>query len=107
MRRRHRMLWTIGIVIVVAVLLTPLLAGYGGPRAAAYAQTWRPWRTHLSVQLNPTAPGASSERVMIVAAYRDPWPGTGRHPGHQADFETVTRPSRLLPWIVTGHGTGP
>jgi hypothetical protein len=106
-RGRRRRFWIIGIVVVAAVLLAPLCAGYWGPRAAAYAQTWRPWRTHLSVQLNPAAPDMSSKRVMAVVEYRDPWPGTGRTSGQQTDFETVTRPDSLLPWIVTGHGTGP
>ncbi len=107
MRRRRYRLWIIVAVMVVAlVLLTPLLAGYLGPTAAAYAQTWRPWRTHLSVQ-SDAAFDPSSGEVMLMVTYFDSWPGAGRSPGEQTDFQTVTRASRLVPWMVTGHGTGP
>lgn len=107
MPARRRRFWIIGIVVVVVILLAPLCAGFFGPRAAAYAQSWLPWRTHLSVELNPAAPDTSPHRVMASVEYRDPWPGEGRSPGWQIDFETITRVSRWLPWIVTAHGTGP
>jgi hypothetical protein len=106
MHRRRRRLWTIVIACVVAlVLLAPLLAGYFGPKAAAYAQTWRPWRSHLVVQ-NDLGPRTSPDKVLLRVRYSDPWPGQARTPGEQVDWQTVTRVSRLLPWFVTEHATG-
>jgi hypothetical protein len=107
MHGRHRRLWLIVIAGAVAlVVLAPLLAGYLGPRAAAFAQTWRPWRTHLSVQADP-GPRPSSDEVVLIVKYSDPWPGIARSPGEQIDFQTVSRASPLLPWIVIEHATGP
>jgi len=102
------MRWIIAIVVVVAavVLLAPWWAGYFGPKDAAYAATWRPWRTHLSVKLD-LAPRTSSNEVLLIAKYTDPWPGKARSPGEQIDFMTVKRLSPLLPWVVTEHATGP
>ena len=101
--------WLIIVVVVVAlVLLSPLIAGYFGPTAATYAQTWLPWRTHLHVAVSAQGPGYTrTDRVRTVAEYSDPWPGTGRSPGHQTVFVTLSRPSPLLPWVVTERGTGP
>jgi hypothetical protein len=101
--------WLIIVVVVVAlVLLGPLIAGYFGPTAATYAQTWLPWRTHLHVAVSARGPGHTrTDRARTVAEYSDPWPGTGRSPGHQTVFVTLSRPSPLLPWVVTERGTGP
>ncbi len=104
--RRRRLLVVAGAIVLCLVLSAPLLAGYLGPRAAAYAQTWRPWRTHLAVEHDPV-PGATSDQVMLMVKYTDPWPGIARSPGDQIDFQTVTRVSPLLPWVVTDHATGP
>ena len=101
--------WLIIVVVVVAlVLLSPLLAGYFGPTAATYAQTWLPWRTHLKVTVSEQGPGYTrTDRVRTVAEYSDPWPGAGRTPGQQVVFVTLRRPIVLLPWVVTERGTGP
>jgi hypothetical protein len=106
MHGRHRRVWIILIVCVVAlVLLAPLLAGYFGPKAAAYAQTWRPWRSHLGAR-NDLGTRPSANQVLLWVEYSDPWPGQARTPGVQVDFQTVTRVNRLLPWFVSEHGTG-
>jgi hypothetical protein len=107
MHGRRRRLWVIAVAcVIVLALLAPLLAGYFGPKAAAYAQTWRPWRSHLVVQ-NDLAPRRSPNEVLLTVRYSDPWPGQARTPGEQVDFQTVTRLSRLLPWVVREHATGP
>ncbi len=100
--------WLIVLVVVALFLLAPLIAGYFGPTAATYAQTWLPWRTHLHVIVSGQGPGYTrTDRVRTVAEYSDPWPGTGRTPGQQVVFATLSRPSVLLPWVVTERGTGP
>ena len=98
----------IAAAAVALVLLSPLIAGYFGPTAATYAQTWLPWRTHLHVAVSAQGPGYTrTDRVRTVAEYSDPWPGAGRSPGHQTIFVTLSRPSVVLPWVVTERGTGP
>jgi hypothetical protein len=102
--------WLVIVVIVVGalLLLSPLLAGYFGPTAATYAQTWRPWRSHLRVQEEGWGPiERAGGHALVVAEYSDPWPGAGRSPGQQVVFVTLRRPTVLLPWIVTERGTGP
>ena len=95
-------------MVVGLVLLSPLIAGYFGPTVATYAQTWLPWRSHLQVDASGWGPGyARTDRARTVAEYSDPWPGTGRSPGHQTVFVTLSRFSPLLPWVVTERGTGP
>jgi hypothetical protein len=102
----HR--WLVVGVVAALVLLSPLIAGYFGPTAATYVQTWLPWRTHLHVAVLEWGPGYTrTDRVRTVAEYSDPWPGTARTPGQQVVFATLSRPSVLLPWIVTERGTGP
>ena len=98
----------IAVVVVALVLLSPLIAGYFGPTAATYAQTWLPWRTNLHVAVSAQGPGYTrTDRVRAVAEYSDPWPGAGRSSGHQTVFVTLRRPSVVLPWVVTERGTGP
>ena len=105
MSRRRRV---IAMVVVALVLLSPLIAGYFGPTAATYAQTWLPWRTHLHVAVSAQGPGYTrTDRVRTVAEYSDPWPGAGHSSGRQTVFVTLSRPSVVLPWVVTERGTGP
>jgi hypothetical protein len=86
------------LVAVLALLLlgTPLWSGYFGPRVAAYVQTWRPWRSQISVQLGKPSPKRPGD-VALLVSYRDPWPGPTRAAGSQVDYLTVERPSVLLP----------
>jgi hypothetical protein len=102
--------WLIMIIVLVAlavlVLPAPLWAGYFGPDAAAYVTEWRPWRTHLTLRYERTFPSWPQHATM-EAHYRDPWPGQARTPGWQIDFLTLKRIGPWLPWIVTGHGSGP
>lgn len=105
---RRRRLIMVAVAVATLVLLSPLLAGYFGPTAATYAQTWRPWRSHLRVQEEGWGPvEPTTGEALVVAEYSDPWPGTGRSPGGQTVFVTLKRPSVLLPWVVTERGTGP
>jgi hypothetical protein len=100
--------WFVVGLVVVLVLVSPLLAGYFGPTAATYAQSWLPWRTHLHVTVQEWGPGYTrTDRARTVAEYSDPWPGSGRTPGQQVVFVTLSRPSVLLPWVVTERGSGP
>lgn len=104
----RRRLLAIALIVAAVVLLSPLVAGYFGPTAATYAQTWRPWRTHLHVQVEDRGPAESATgHARAVATYSDPWPGYARAPGHQTVFVSLRRPTVLLPWIVTERGTGP
>ena len=104
----RRRLIIAALVVVVLVLLSPLIAGYFGPTAATYAQTWRPWCTHLRVHEEPWGlVKPSDDHATTIAAYSDPWPGAGRSPGQQTVFVALSRPSFLLPWVVTERGTGP
>lgn len=103
---RRRLLLIVLPALAVVVVAAPLWLGYFGPRTAAYAQTWRPWRTHLTLQYEHVVPGRSARETM-EARYRDPWPGQARTPGWQVDFLTVERAGRWLPWIVTERGSGP
>jgi hypothetical protein len=103
--RRRLVLIAVAVLLAVA-LLAPLWLGYFGPRTAAYAQTWRPWRTHLTMQYARATPGRPSPYTM-QANYRDPWPGEARNPGWQVEFLTVERAASWLPWIVTERGSGP
>ena len=103
---RRRLLLIVLAVLAAVVLAAPLWLGYFGPHTAAYAQTWRPWRTHLTLQYEHVVPGCSRLETM-EAHYRDPWPGQARTPGWQVDFLTLRRVGRWLPWVVTGHGSGP
>jgi hypothetical protein len=104
----RRSLTIVIAVIAGLVLLSPFIAGYFGPTAATYAQTWLPWRSHLGVQEEGWGPvEPTSGHAFVVATYSDPWPGTGRSPGHQTVFVTLSRPNVLLPWVVTERGTGP
>ena len=100
---------TIAVLVVVGlVLLSPLIAGYFGPTAATFAQTWLPWRTHLQVRDEHWGLAESGRsHTTMIAQYSDPWPGTGRSPGQQTVFVALRRPSVLLPWVVTERGTGP
>ena len=82
-----------------------LIAGYFGPTAAVYAQTWLPWRTQLHAHWDPVGPDSGHRSGVID--YRDPWPGKARSPGRQWVFVTLSRPNVLLPWVVTERGSGP
>ena len=103
---RRRLTVAVVAAAVTLVLLAPLWLGYFGPRAAAYAQTWLPWRSHIVVYGN-SGPRQASGRVDLEITYSDPWPGSAATPGEQTRFLTVTRSSPLLPWVVTSEGTGP
>ena len=105
MSRRRLVLIAVAVLLAV-VLLAPLWLGYFGPRTAAYAQTWRPWRTHITLQYERALPG-DPPRDTMEAHYRDPWPGQARTPGWQVDFLMVERAASWLPWIVTQRGSGP
>jgi hypothetical protein len=105
MTKRRLVLWLIA-ALAVAVLLTPVWLGYLGPRTAAWATTWRPWRTHLQIEDVETSP-VSPHDLGIAIEYRDPWPGQARTPGWQYDFLTLHRPASWLPWLVTERGAGP
>jgi hypothetical protein len=105
--RRRRLVVTGVALAVVLVLLTPLWLGYLGPEAAARAQSWLPWRTHITVH-RITAPDFNTPgHVELAVTYSDPWPGPAATPGQQVRFLMVARYSPLLPWVVTGSGTGP
>jgi len=101
-RRRLTVLVTLA-VLVVLVLALPLIAGYFGPTAAVYATDWRPWRSHLKVQLTH----AGSRDASLTVSYHDPWPGTGLSPGLQFFFVYAHRGASWLPWTVSSQGTGP
>jgi hypothetical protein len=104
---RRRLIILVAVVVAL-VLLSPLIAGYFGPTAATYATTWRPWRSHLQVELSGQGPYYTrTNRVRTIASYSDPWPGAGRSSGAQIDYVTLSRPNVLLPWVVTERGTGP
>jgi hypothetical protein len=105
--RRRRLTVTVVAAVAALILLAPLWLGYFGPRTAAYAQMWLPWRSHMVVVDSTPARNQASGRVDLEITYSDPWPGSAASPGGQTRFLTVTRFSPLLPWIVTGEGTGP
>jgi hypothetical protein len=89
--------------LAVVVLLAPLWSGYFGPGAAAYATTWRPWRTHVSVRYEHTR----AQRSTLEVYYHDYLPDPTRNPGERIDFLTLKRSRSWLPWVVTERGTGP
>jgi hypothetical protein len=105
--RRRLVLVVALVVIVVAVLAAPLLAGYFGPQAATYVTDWRPWRTHVKVQLTSLDSTGWPQQASLGVSYHDPWPGTGLTPGDQFFFVYAHRDSPWLPWTVTSQGTGP
>jgi hypothetical protein len=103
---RRRLLLIVLAALAAVVLAAPLWLGYFGPRTAAYAQTWRPWRTHLTLQYEHVVSGRAGYETMETH-YRDPWPGQARTPGWQVEFLTLRRVSPWLPWVVTERGSGP
>jgi hypothetical protein len=103
---RRRWLLLAAAVLVVVVLSAPLWLGYFGPEPGAYATVWRPWRSDITVQLDQPA-DSDETQVSLTAQYRDPWPGQAHNPGWQVRVVRMSRPIPLLPWVVTGTGTGP
>jgi len=101
--RRRRLAVAVGALVVIVVLLAPQWLGYFGPRVAAYATTWRPWRTHITLSYEHDWP----QRCTMEVQYRDPWPGQARTPGWQVDFLTLRRYRSWLPWVVSERGSGP
>lgn len=71
----------IGVAVLLAVvLLAPLWLGYLGPRTAAYAQIWRPWRTRLTMQYARATPGRPSQYTM-EAQVRSAAMSSSKRPG--------------------------
>lgn len=103
-RRRRRSIIAVVTVAVVLLVSAPIWLGYFGPSVAAYAHVWRPWRTHIVLQ---GGYGATASEVDFGVRYSDPWPGPGALPGEQWRSLIVKRTDPLLPWTVTGEGTGP
>jgi len=105
---RRRIAVSAIVVFVLLVLAFPLWSGYFGPKAVAYVQTWRPWRTHLVIE-DATPP--SSDRthgVLLQVNYNDAFrDSTGEPAGPRVRFLMIKRSSSLLPWRVTESGTGP
>jgi hypothetical protein len=106
MPKKRVVIATVVLVVVVA-LAAPLWSGYFGPKAVAYMQAWRPWRSHVSVQVNSKLDPKRPHDVHLVVTYNDPRPGPAQAAGRQTRFVTVVRPFFLLPWTVTEAGTGP
>ena len=105
---RKRLLLVGSAVLVAVVLSAPLWLGYFGPEAGAYASTWRPWRTHITVRLDqPPSPDPDPSEISLTVQYRDPWPGQASSPGWQNRVVRMRRASVLLPWVVVETGTGP
>jgi len=93
--------------VVVGLLAAPVWTGYFGPTTATFVSNWRPWRTHLKVQLERVDLDGWPQHTSLVTSYRDPWPGPGLTPGNQFFFVYAQRLSPWLPWTVTSQGTGP